>query len=553
MTYTPDPDDVKHELRELVSTFSAAVCGVEPVASHAMFATINKWADVAKTDDEDQPAALEQMLKEDPVLLSAQHRLLEDVDFGFSVADAYRTSMGDFQEMYASATSVDLEWLQESDHQLDFYQDALEKYSEMIAAGARIVPVTQASLLAIDCQQFKSLFLPAPKACLEVLTTTLPTTANAVNTALMEEIHEAVHKLESEPSHTLEYVQTIGFIDEVEKLMTRLEQDLKLVTSMYTLISRFEIPCKPEDTAEFETAKTNIVRLRDAVKLGVDSRSKRVEEFCDVLDHDISKLGEEVLTVRDEALDDKVFDAKAELADILAFTKQLDERMEVLQAQAATYKGYQKQFRVEVTKFAALEETHAEVKARKTLWDTVKEWQDLEQNWQTTPFLAIDAEEMSATVARVAKAVYALNKTLPENEVGPQLQLSIDKMKAKLPVITDLRNPALKARHWEKIDQVLGQDIPQDDSFTLELLDQLGAWDQADALGEVGAAASSEASLEGMLKKVEDAWKETELPVAPYRDSKDVFILGGLDDVQVPYDKPFLRFRQPHLVIVGAA
>lgn len=36
--------------------------------------------------------------------------------------------------------------------------------------------------------------------------------------------------------------------------------------------------------------------------------------------------------------------------------------------------------------------------------------------------------------------------------------------------------------------------------------------------------------------KVEDNWKETEFPCVPYRESKDVFILGGLDDVQVLLD-----------------
>lgn len=33
--------------------------------------------------------------------------------------------------------------------------------------------------------------------------------------------------------------------------------------------------------------------------------------------------------------------------------------------------------------------------------------------------------------------------------------------------------------------------------------------------------------------QVEDAWKTTEFVVIPHRDSKDVFILGGTDDIQV--------------------
>ena len=35
---------------------------------------------------------------------------------------------------------------------------------------------------------------------------------------------------------------------------------------------------------------------------------------------------------------------------------------------------------------------------------------------------------------------------------------------------------------------------------------------------------------------MEDVWKSTEFIVLPHRDSKDVFILGGTDDIQVLLD-----------------
>ena len=36
--------------------------------------------------------------------------------------------------------------------------------------------------------------------------------------------------------------------------------------------------------------------------------------------------------------------------------------------------------------------------------------------------------------------------------------------------------------------------------------------------------------------QVEESWNGTEFTVLPYRDSKDVFILGGTDDIQVLLD-----------------
>lgn len=38
------------------------------------------------------------------------------------------------------------------------------------------------------------------------------------------------------------------------------------------------------------------------------------------------------------------------------------------------------------------------------------------------------------------------------------------------------------------------------------------------------------------ILQVEDSWKQTEFIVLPHRDSKDVFILGGIDDIQALLD-----------------
>ena len=39
-----------------------------------------------------------------------------------------------------------------------------------------------------------------------------------------------------------------------------------------------------------------------------------------------------------------------------------------------------------------------------------------------------------------------------------------------------------------------------------------------------------------MLGQVEDSWKSIEFIVLSHRDQKDVFILGGTDDIQVVLD-----------------
>jgi dynein heavy chain len=54
-----------------------------------------------------------------------------------------------------------------------------------------------------------------------------------------------------------------------------------------------------------------------------------------------------------------------------------------------------------------------------------------------------------------------------------------------------------------------------------------------ESIFSISNEASQEASLEELLSKVVSRWAGIELAVVPYNDSKDVHILGSLDNIQV--------------------
>ena len=56
---------------------------------------------------------------------------------------------------------------------------------------------------------------------------------------------------------------------------------------------------------------------------------------------------------------------------------------------------------------------------------------------------------------------------LPHNDVVPRLKEKVVDFKHVMPIITSLRNPSLKLRHWEQIEKLIGRSISHDKSFTL--------------------------------------------------------------------------------------
>ena len=61
-----------------------------------------------------------------------------------------------------------------------------------------------------------------------------------------------------------------------------------------------------------------------------------------------------------------------------------------------------------------------------------------------------------------------------------------------------------------------------------------------EAIAEVATQAAQEQALVELLDKVKGMWEGLELIVLPYKDFKDVYVLGGLDEIitnldEVPY------------------
>ena len=80
--------------------------------------------------------------------------------------------------------------------------------------------------------------------------------------------------------------------------------------------------------------------------------------------------------------------------------------MEEFQQRAFQYKSYQKNFKVEVTKFEELEEAHAEVRLKQLLWGSLKEWDVSVDEWLKVSYC------MMYTILKFLKIIFNENDSV---------------------------------------------------------------------------------------------------------------------------------------------
>lgn len=403
ISVSPKLDDTIRAFQSLVELFKTCVIGVDPLLLDESFYTVTR---PTINNKQEEPAATEGTNLE--AVFAEDHSLQEkiiDIDQvlrdAFLSVEEYGRQFEHFRTMLQENEKLDMEKLETEAQTPEYFRDSLESFKRMMREGKGIPPRVQIGLCLVSSEAFKETLLPSPTRCVEIIEAVLPKKAADLNAEILKRMDDTVFKLEASPSKTEEYVHTLTFLQNIPAVMTQMEVDVKKVTDMYELIHQFEIQAKPQDLAEHQTLRSAIIRVRDAVKAAVEDQPNKLEAFCTVLDKDISTLGAEVLEVRTDSQSDLIVDPNASVEEVLAYTKSLNDRMETLQGRAAMYKSYQKEFKVEVTKFNALEETHSEVRAKNNLWQTIKDWDEATKAWGEANFLSLNADEMNTQVQQM--------------------------------------------------------------------------------------------------------------------------------------------------------
>lgn len=95
----------------------------------------------------------------------------------------------------------------------------------------------------------------------------------------------------------------------------------------------------------------------------------------------------------------------------------------------------------------------------------------------------------------------------------------IEAFKPYVGLMQSLRNPGVKARHFEELSQRTGIQMALTPALTLKGLLLLGITDFEDIVMDVADSAAKEYTIEGTLDKMSNEWETIKMDVMPYKDT----------------------------------
>ena len=391
-------------------------------------------------------------------------------------------------------------------------------------------------VLQINGQKVRGDMSKAVTTAIEELTNYLVEIAMGKAKVTIDQLYDLNSRLEQQPQKLDEFIKFI---------QDKKEGDLEAanIDAAKTMIDEMQVTLRRErykKLAEYQLKQDELNELAEKFK----KHCIKAAEFIEVnkqgqgdkLGGRIEKLREDCVKISNELEQGPIVMVSERPDDALEKIAQINTKLDRVRGDATKYKDYQQILEISQTNIKEMNEVEQKYEQKSKIWNLTKTWSEVYSEWfLRQDFQSIDVEEMVKKVKSYDKDTIACKSRVPKGQKDEVVEALITKIKqvvANIGVIQDLGNKAIQPRHWAKIfDHLEGNPYVEGRGFTLNQLIEDGVFRIKDVVEEISAVASGEMSIETSLKEITEVWSKTKFETANYRDMRDRFIIGAIDDV----------------------
>jgi dynein heavy chain len=232
-----------------------------------------------------------------------------------------------------------------------------------------------------------------------------------------------------------------------------------------------------------------------------------------------------------------------------AQNQDMDKGVELLKASHETIAKYsttrealvkaEKLFNLSISAYPELFEIEHMLKDLDLIYSLYSDVKNAIVGWSKTLWANLDISVLNKGMEtfglRLKKLPKELKQMPPYNAVAEKIVTFRD----SIPLFSDLKNEALRERHWKQLMDITGKTFDMNpETFTLEKLFSMNLSSHSEKIGEIVGGAMKELAIENALKDIENTWKNLKFSVVKYSKGTEDrgFILGAIDEITMTLD-----------------
>ncbi|XP_063098621.1 dynein axonemal heavy chain 2 isoform X6 [Cavia porcellus] len=344
----------------------------------------------------------------------------------------------------------------------------------------------------------------------------------------------------SHPPQTLEELGvSLQLMETLQHDLPNLETQIPPIHEQFTILEKYEVPVADDVLEMLEKLNGEWVTFQQILLDSEQMLKKHKEKFKTGLILSADDFKKKAHNLLEE------FELKGPFTSSVGYPAALDQ---IAQARAMLMALREEEnalrsnlgiFKIEQPASKDLQNLEKELDALQQVWEITRDWEESWGQWKTGRFLTLQTEAMETTAHGLFRRLTRLAKEYKDRnwEVIEATRSKIEQFKRTMPLISDLRNPALRERHWDQVRDEIHRVFDQEsESFTLEQIVELGMDQHVEKIGEISASATKELAIELALQNIAKTWDVTQLDIVPYKDKGHHRLRGTEEIFQVLED-----------------
>ncbi|KAK4813186.1 hypothetical protein QYF61_014017 [Mycteria americana] len=352
--------------------------------------------------------------------------------------------------------------------------------------------------------------------------------------SLQEEIQSLSQSLKRPPDSLEDLKIVLGTIAEIKGMSFKVELKYLDIWERYRTLAMYNIPVAKEEqemadkikekweTLFFEASEVDH-NLGGIKRTFTKITQQQVEDYS----KDIEDFFHKFMTEGPGAVGDNL-DKGLELMAI--FEKEV-EKLEKINQELGSV---EKLFDLPVTVYPDLMKAQNDMKGLKQIYEIYELQRAAKKEWSQTLWMNLNVQFLQEGIEGFLKAFRKLPKQVRSMPVAFHLETKMKAFRDSIPLLLDLKNEALRERHWQDLMERTGTSFEMTtETFTLENMFAMELHRHSDVISEIVRTAVKELSIEKGVKEIAEIWEHLKFTVQMYfkGTEKRGFILGSVDDI----------------------
>ena len=233
--------------------------------------------------------------------------------------------------------------------------------------------------------------------------------------------------------------------------------------------------------------------LRDTMGAADSAHEERLAKWTERIAAEGEALRKRAGSTRVSLEDPVVFDGGPKNLDAaLEHLGAVRPAVETLVDEARQLEEWQTSLRVPVSQIDDVRALSTSLRLSTEMWDCMQNSADAVDEWEGLAVAELEPHDVEATITRYAKAIGQAERGLPPNTVVPALKGNKEMLTQLLPIVVALRNPALNASHYARIDAAIGVELPRGAELTAGFVIRTGLLERHAVIARISSEATQE-------------------------------------------------------------